>query len=230
MKIADFIKAEFQGWGKYERIIFPMVILLIIAVSLYVGDSKIALISAVCGISYTILAGKGKISCYFCGLSGTLCYAYLAFVNNLYGNLALYMLYYFPMQVLGIFKWKEHLKQDKQEIVKTRLAVRESFLYLVAALVISVVFGIGLKHTGDMTPFTDAFTTVFSVVGMMLTVRRCIEQWYVWFLVNGMSVSMWLKLWYAGTGCLAMVLMWLTYWVLSIYFLLVWRKELQKIQ
>ena len=227
MKIADFIKAEFQGWGKYERIIFPLVILLIIAVSLYVGDSKTALISAVCGISYTILAGKGKISCYFLGLPGTLCYAYLAFANSLYGNLALYMLYYFPMQVLGIFQWKKHLKIDKQEIVKTRLTTRESLLYMVVALVFSVVVGIGLKHTGDATPFADAFTSVFSVVGMMLTVRRCIEQWYVWFFVNGMSAIMWLKLWYTGAGCLAMVLMWLTYWVLSVYFLQQWRKEVQ---
>ena len=70
MSILNFVKAELSGWGKYERVLFPLEILLIIGISFYTGDSKIALVSAVCGISYTILAGKGKISCYLFGLCG----------------------------------------------------------------------------------------------------------------------------------------------------------------
>ena len=58
MKLREFIKSELSGWGKYERIIFPLVILLIIATSFILNDSKIALVSAICGISYTILAGR----------------------------------------------------------------------------------------------------------------------------------------------------------------------------
>ena len=64
----EFTKKELSGWGKYERIIFPLEILLIILISIYMNDNKVALVSAVCGICYTILAGKGKISCYFFGL------------------------------------------------------------------------------------------------------------------------------------------------------------------
>ena len=92
MNVVEFIRKEFCGWGKYERIIFPAEIIVIILLSLYMKDSKIALISAICGISYTILAGKGKISCYLFGLCGTLCYAYLSYKNNLFGNLCLYLL------------------------------------------------------------------------------------------------------------------------------------------
>lgn len=95
MNIKEFIRAELNGWGKYERYIFPLGIIFIICLSFYLKDSKIALISAICGISYTILAGKGKISCYLFGLTGTMCYAYLAYKNELFGNLYLYMLYYF---------------------------------------------------------------------------------------------------------------------------------------
>ena len=107
MKITEFIKKELSGWGKIERVVFPLEILLIIILSVLIGDSKIALVSAVCGISYSILAGKGKISCYIFGLSGTLCYAYLALKNNLFGNLAWYVLYYFPMEIIGIFRVNE---------------------------------------------------------------------------------------------------------------------------
>ena len=114
----EFIRKELSGWGKYERIIFPLGILAVIIISLFINDSKVALVSAICGISYTILAGKGKISCYIFGLTGTLCYSYISWKNGLYGNLALYLTYYFPMQIFGIFRWSKHLKKDSQEIVK----------------------------------------------------------------------------------------------------------------
>lgn len=230
MDIVEFVKGELSGWGKYERVLFPLEILLIILISFLIGDSKVALVSAVCGISYTILAGKGKISCYIFGLTGTMCYAYLAFQNALYGNLILYMFYYFPMQILGIFKWKKHLKRDTQEIVKTKLKPYERIIYTILAILFSIILSFVLKKTGDATPFIDAVTTVFSVLGLILTVKRCIEQWYVWFVVNVLSVFMWIEAYMNGSNCFATILMWATYVVLSVYFLFTWKKDLQSSQ
>lgn len=230
MDIVEFVKGELSGWGKYERVLFPLEILLIILMSFLIGDSKVALVSAVCGISYTILAGKGKISCYIFGLTGTMCYAYLAFQNALYGNLILYMFYYFPMQILGIFKWKKHLKRDTQEIVKTKLKPDERIIYTILAILFSIILSFVLKKTGDATPFIDAVTTVFSVLGLILTVKRCIEQWYVWFVVNVLSVFMWIEAYMNGSNCFATILMWATYVVLSVYFLFTWKKDLQSSQ
>lgn len=226
MGILDFIRKEFCGWGKYERIIFPLEILLIILISVYMKDSKIALISAICGISYSILAGKGKISCYFFGLCGTLCYAFIAFKNYFFGNLALYLLYYLPMQIAGIFKWKKHLKTDSQEIIKTKLSIRERIIYFSIAIICSVIMYIILDIWHDKSPFIDSVTSVLSVIGLILTVKRCIEQWYVWFIVNGLSVIMWIQAYMNGSNCFATILMWGTYFILSIYFLHTWKKEL----
>ena len=230
MNIVEFAKGELSGWGKYERVLFPSEILLIIVISFLIGDSKVALVSAVCGISYTILAGKGKISCYIFGLTGTLCYSYIAFQNALYGNLFIYMFYYFPMQILGIFKWKKHLKRDTQEIVKTKLKPDERIIYTILAILFSIILSFVLKKTGDATPFIDAVTTVFSVLGLILTVKRCIEQWYVWFVVNVLSVFMWIEAYMNGSNCFATILMWATYVVLSVYFLFTWKKDLQSSQ
>ena len=227
MNVVEFIRKEFCGWGKYERVVFPAGIVVIILLSLYMKDSKIALISAICGITYTILAGKGKISCYFFGLCGTLCYAFLSFKNNLFGNLCLYLLYYFPMQMFGIFKWKQHLKDDRQEIVKTKLSTKERVVYFVASLVFSFILYLVLKYVNDQSPMIDAVTSVFSIVGLLLTVKRCIEQWLVWFVVNGLSTIMWINAYLHGSNCFATVIMWATYFVLSIYFLHCWRKEIK---
>ena len=226
MDIKEFFKAEIKGWGKYEKMIFPLVILLIICISIYLKDSKIALISAICGISYTILAGKGKISCYLFGLTSTICYSYIAYKNTLYGNLCLNMLYYFPMQIIGIFQWKKHLQKETREIIKTKLPVKEFVYYMTAAIIISVLVGIILKFRGDLTPFIDSVTTVFSIAGLIFTIKRCIEQWYIWTLVNGLSVIMWIKAYLHGSNCFATILMWLTYFILGLYFLYAWKRKM----
>lgn len=227
MKLLEFIKKEFSGWGRIERFFFPLMILLIIVISILLKDSRVALVSAVCGISYTIFAGKGKISCYFFGLCGTLCYAFLAFKNNLFGNLALYLCYYFPMQILGIFKWQKHLKKDSNEIIKTKLSVKERIIYSVTCVGLTICVYFILEFLGDLSPIIDAITSVFSVIGLILTVKRCIEQWYIWFVVNGLSVVMWIDAYIKGSNCFATILMWSVYFILSIYFLYCWKKELK---
>ena len=226
MSILNFVKAELSGWGKYERVLFPLEILLIIGISFYTGDSKIALVSAVCGISYTILAGKGKISCYLFGLCGTMCYAYLAFVNAFFFFFFVYMFYYFPMQIVGIFKWRKHLKKDTQEIIKTSLSGRERVIFFGLAAVVSFLCALILRKLGDATPYVDSFATVFSVLGLLLTIKRCIEQWVIWFVVNALSVIMWVDAYMNGSNCLATVIMWMTYLVLAVYFWRAWRREM----
>ena len=229
MNLLEWIKEEFKNFGKYERFLFPFVIFLIIVISIVIGDNKIALVSAVCGISYTILAGKGKISCYFIGMIGTFCYSYLSFVNGFFGNLALYMLYYFPMEIVGIYKWRKHLKKEVREVIKTRLTNRERVFYFSIALILSLVVSFVLKVMGASKPFLDGTATVFSIIGQFLTVKRCIEQWYVWFFVNLISLIMWIYAYINGSNCLATILMWAVYLVLSVYFLQAWKKELAKI-
>lgn len=228
MNLAKYLKNEINGFCYLERVIFSSIIFLTIAISIYVQDSKIALISAICGISYTILAGKGKVSCYFIGMVGTVCYCYLSYKNGFWGNLLLYALYYFPMEIIGIFKWIKHLKKDKQEIIKTRLSNKDRVIYTLIAIIFSIIFGIILSFNGGKTPIIDSTTTVLSVIGQLLTVKRCIEQWYIWFIVNLLSLIMWIIAYINGSNCLATVIMWFVYWLLTFYFYYTWTKELKE--
>ena len=228
MKLIELIKEEFKNFGKYERFLFPLIILVIIITSIIIKDNKIALVSAVCGVSYTILAGKGRVSCYFIGMIGTFCYSYLAFINEFYGNLVLYMLYYLPMEIIGIFKWKKHLKKDVREIIKTKLNNKERFIYFTLMILISVIVSFVLRLMGDFNPYLDAMATIFSIFGQILTVKRCIEQWYIWFFVNLISLIMWIFAYINGSNCFATIIMWLVYLILSIYFLQAWKKDMKK--
>lgn len=228
MELTEFVKKELNGWKKIEIIGLFTVLTLILINAIIVKDNPIAVISAFCGILYTIIAGKGKISCYFFGLSGSWCYVWLSFLNALWGNMLLYLCYYIPMQILGIFKWKKHLKKDTKEIVKTRLSNKNRIILLFIGVLGSIITSIILHYFHDKSPIADGITTFLSVLGMYLTVRRAIEQWVIWMVVNGISALMWVNLVLHGTKTYSTVIMWVVYFVLAIYFYFEWKKVLNK--
>ena len=225
-----FIKMELHGWSFWEIFSLTVVFFIIGTNALLFDDSIAAVISALCGILYTFIAGKGKISCYFFGLLGSGFYVYLAFKNALYGNAILYAGYYIPMQIVGIVKWREHLKWKSQEIYKTSLGLDDSLQLLVFSLMgcAGAIFILKLLH--DPSPVIDGITTVLSLAGMYLTVRRCIEQWGVWIIVNTLSIMMWLKAALHGEKVYSTIVMWAVYFILGIYFYIKWHNELEKEQ
>ena len=230
MKITEFVKKELQSWTNIEIIGLIFIFILILINAFCFKDSPYAVINAICGILYTIIAGKGKISCYFFGLFGSLCYVQLAFNNSLWGNMLLYLCYYIPMQIIGIFKWKQHLKTDTSEIIKIRLTPSEKLKTVLIATFGCIITILILFRFNDKNPVIDGITAFLSILGMYLTVKRAIEQWIIWMIVNGLSLLMWMNLVIKGTQAYSTILMWFVYFILSIYFYVVWKKELQNSQ
>lgn len=225
VNIKKFIKAELNGWKKLEIIGLFVVFSIITINAIIVKDNVIAVISAFCGILYSTIAGKGKISCYFFGIAGTCCYSWLSFTNGLWGNLILYMCYYLPMQTIGIFSWSKHLN-NKYEIEKKQLSNPKRIIHFGIAFLLSILAIYILKIVNGSNPICDGITTVLSVFGMYFTVKRCIEQWFVWMIVNGLSAIMWLNLVLHGSKTYATFIMWVVYFILSIYFYIQWKKEI----
>lgn len=226
MKIKDFLLRELKGFSLFEKIFLSCVIIFLIGSSFVLNDSKIALISAICGVSYSFLAGKGKISCYFIGMLGTFCYCYIAYKNALYGNLALYAFYYFPMYIIGIINWSKNLNEKSGSIIKTYLSKKERLLYFPLMFFAAIILGFILSSFGGKTPFIDSIATVFSIFGQILTVKRCYEQWYVWIVVNILTLIMWIIAYLNGSNCFATIIMWLIYTFFAFYFLVKWKAEL----
>ena len=115
----------------------------------------------------------------------------------------------------------------KNEIVKTKLTNKERFLFFIIASILSFLLGLILIHFGDTKPFIDSVTTIFSILGMYLTVRRTIDQWIVWMLVNGLSLIMWLSIAMSGVKVYSTIIMWGVYFILAFYFYYRWKKEVK---
>ena len=130
------------------------------------------------------------------------------------------------MQLVGIFKWAKHIKKETGSIIKTSLTNKQRILYLLLLSFLTLVFACFLKMIGGANPLIDSTTTMFSIFGQLLTVKRCIEQWYVWIVVNFLSLIMWIVSYQNGSNCFATIIMWATYLFLAFYFLFQWKKEM----
>lgn len=228
MDLQGFLKREISGWKKGEVLTLVLIWSFIIINAFLTKDSLVAVISAICGITYTYIAGKGKVSCYLFGVTGSGFYCYLSFINALWGNLLLYALYYIPMQILGFWRWSKHINSKTSEIVKIKLSNFERLKTFMITILVSVIAIAVLKYFNDTHPVIDGITTIFSIAGMYLTVRRAIEQWIVWMIVNALSSIMWISIVMNGEKAYSTVIMWVTYFVLAIYFYAKWCKEIKE--
>ena len=220
-------KLHFGNWNRVEVITYICIMVFIITNAIIMHDAIAALISSICGISYLVLAGKGTPLCYIIGLIGAIFYCLITFQNHLFGHLSLYLFYYIPMQFLGFIQWKKNLQKDKAVIIKSRLTNKERLYYFFGA-VIAILITIKILYLlHDIHPILDGITTIFSLLGMYFTVKRCIEQWIAWMFVNGLSLLMWIFVVLSGTKAYSTLIMWVVYSFLAFYFYFVWNKELK---
>lgn len=227
IKIKRFLSGEFSNWKCWEVVYTLACTLMITAISISSGDAPLGIASAVTGTLYTMLAGKGKISCYIFGIFNSASYGYIAFSYKLYGDAILNWFWYLPMMFAGIIFWRRRMRDDHC-VIKSRLNGRERVIALICILAGIAVFAAVLYCFGGSQPVVDASTTVLSVAAMILTVKRCVEQWLGWMLVNCISVAMWLRVYLQNDNSIATLLWWLIMLITGIVFYIQWSMELKR--
>ena len=219
-----FLIEQFRGWRTTEVMWLAFSLTSIIALSIHWGDTALGMTAAATGMMYTVLAGKGKPSCFLFGLINTPLYAWIAFNAGYYGDFSL-NIYYFAMMFPGLTAWMRHRSASSEEgIVRARLTPSSRVLLCaICAIGILALWGILCLVNGNR-PFCDAVTNVLSIAAMLLTVRRAIEEWILWIIVDAVEVFMWWKSWYAGEGNISVLLMWLLFLANGIYLLSLWMR------
>ncbi|MBR2344170.1 MAG: nicotinamide mononucleotide transporter [Lentisphaeria bacterium] len=227
LNIISWLRRESAGWTPAETIYMLTCTAAITVISIRLGDDLMGIISAVTGTLYTMFAGKGKISCYFFGIINTVLYGYIAQKATLYGDMMLNWFIYLPMMFTGLIMWRS--KRDDQGCVcKTVLSRNSRILWLLVTAAGIAGYAFILTRMGDKQPVVDAATTVLSVTAMLLTLKRCVEQWLLWIAVNTLSVAMWLKVYLTSGNSIATLLWWIIMLITGIVFFIQWCMALQK--
>lgn len=224
----NFIKSELSGWKKWEVTWLLLACAIIAGLSIYWGDTMMGVISATTGVACVVCTGKGKLSAYVFGLINSILYAVIAYKARLYGETMLNAIYYVPMQFVGFYVWSKHMNADTKEVEKKHMSLYGRCMMVSCIIFCTYIYGILLRYLGDAMPFVDAFTTVSSVIAMIISVKMFAEQWWIWVAVDVFSVYMWWCDFSSGSDNLATLLMWIVYLGNAIIMLVKWEKESRK--
>ncbi|ABN53976.1 MAG TPA: nicotinamide riboside transporter PnuC [Hungateiclostridium thermocellum] len=224
-KIAAFIKDELSGWKLWEILWITTATMTILSLSIYLNESLIGIIMAISGVICVVLTGKGKLSSYVFGMVNTLLYAYIAYGAKYYGDVMLNLLYYAPMNVVGWVMWNKHMSVETKEVEKKRMKNSEIIVVFLGSALGIFLYGLILKKIGGSLPFVDALTTVLSIVAQILCVKRYMEQWVLWIIIDVVSVYMWAMAFVNGGESVATLIMWGIYMLNAIFMFVKWYRE-----
>ena len=147
------------------------------------------------GLLYLILEIRENHWMWVVGSIMPLLYIFVLFDKGLYADCGMEV-YYFLAGIYGLLYWLRHrtgqgATQRPLPISVTPTRLRLPLLLL--ALLLWVLLALFLLHATDSTvPWLDALTTALSIIGLWMLSRKYIEQWWVWFIVDAISVGLYL--------------------------------------
>ena len=222
-----FLKREFSGWSIFEVLWTVFVCLTITALAVFWNDTVWGIISAVTGVLYVIFTGKGKILAFGFGIVNCVLYSAISYGAQLYGETILNVFYYLPMMFVGICAWNKNMDQETRQVKKRHMTNMGRLLLCLGIGTATFMGGKLLKSLGDAMPYIDSFTTVASVIAMIVSVKRYGEQWWIWLAVNSVSIYMWWQNFAQGNDNMATLIMWVVYLINGVFILVKWERELK---
>ncbi|NLU39116.1 MAG: nicotinamide mononucleotide transporter [Bacteroidales bacterium] len=224
-KIKEFVKNELSGWKLWEILWISISTLTILILSIYWKERLVGIISAITGVICVVMTGKGKVSSYIFGLVNTVLYAYIAYGAKYYGEVMLNLLYFVPMNVVGWVMWNKHINEETKEVEKKKMKGKWRIFVLAISAIGVLVYGLFLKRMGGNLPYTDSLTAVLSIVAQILCVKRFMEQWALWIIIDIVTVIMWIMAFFNGGESVATLIMWNVYLLNAVFMFIKWNRE-----
>lgn len=210
------------GWSVYELVWLGLFCGMAVVLTVIMENSLFGFTVFLTGVLCVLLAAKGHIWTYVFGMYNTFGYAYLSYVNGLFGELMLNVLFFVPMNVVGFMMWRNH--RQGGTVAMRRMSGAGLGLVLLGCALVSAALGFGLSFIPEQnSAYIDALTTVLSVAATILMVRRFKEQWVLYIVLNLFTVLLWVIRMLDGSpdGGL-MIVMWSAYLINAIYGYYTW--------
>lgn len=144
------------------------------------------------------------------GTIGVIGLGYVFFNAGLFGSMVLSLFFFLPMQIYGFYLWNKGVEIQN---------FTDSWNWKqIATILASVAFAIFLAVL-TQTPTLDLAILIFSVIGQVLMAQKKTECWYMWMLVNLISIPT-----YYIAGLPSLAVQYGLFLTNSIYGFYLWRK------
>lgn len=135
-----------------------------------------------------LLAARNSVHTWWTGIVGCLLFAVLFFQAKLYADMTL-QVFFVATSAWGWWQWTGGPHHPARPI--RRAAPRSLLLLLVCGAVGALAYG-GLlwRWTDAYAPFLDSLVLGFSIVAQLLLMKRQVQTWWFWLLVNLLAVPL----------------------------------------
>ena len=148
-------------------------------------------VAVLLAVAYLLLAIRQNILCWIAAFCSSLIYLWIFFNARLYMESVL-QIFYAAMAIYGWYQWRyggaEH---HGIRIITWRIATHA--VVIGSILISTAIFGWALSATEAAFPYLDSFTTVAAVVTTYMVARKVLENWGYWFVIDGLSVYLYIS-------------------------------------
>ncbi len=188
--------------------------------------SVLEIVAAICGLIAVALTIARHVWCWPVGLVQVLLYTKVFYDAQLYSQ-TLLQIVFAVLQVHGWWQWRMSLRDPSaaastDKVVVERLAGTKFAQFVAAGGILSVVLGgLMLTLTSAKWAMADAFIAGYSLVAQWLLIQRKLENWYLWILVNVLTIIVcWAQaLW-------PTVVLYVVFLAMAVHGLGVWKRNL----
>lgn len=142
------------------------------------------------------LAGRNNIHTWWTGIAACTLYGILFFGAQLYADVTL-QIFFVITGLIGWYSWANvkggTIFSDwfKPGVEISRVKPTSFAIMVVTAVAVALGYGLLLHtFTDAFSPMIDSLVLTFSVVAQLLLMRRKIETWPLWIVVNTLAVPL----------------------------------------
>ena len=170
-----------------------------------------------------LLAGRNSIHTWWTGIIGCILFAILFYTTQLYADVVL-QIFFLITSAAGWWAWLHGAQGEPLPI--TRSATRQLVIVIPAGVLAAAIYGALLFHFTDAyAPYVDSAVLVFSVIAQILLMRRKLENWLFWLVVNSIAVPL-----YASRGLTLTAGLYAVYWLNALISWQRWRRQIISIR
>lgn len=157
----------------------------------FLRNSLLELTAVVFAIAYLILAVKENALCWYAAGISTLIFLVIFWDVNLYMESGL-QIYYLAMAAFGRYQWRgtNHASANLQV---SMWSMQQHLIALAVIALLTFTSGYLLNSGTDaQLPYLDSFTTWASVITTFMVVRKVLENWIYWLVIDAVSIYLYL--------------------------------------
>lgn len=170
---------------------------------MFLGTSYLEWAAVIMTASCIFLAGRNNIHTWWTGIVACILYGALFYDAKLYADVTL-QAFFIGTSIIGWKSWMSTTNKitvqtskgnvdifDSKEVPITKASAVSMIAYIGVALCAAALYGAILhKFTDAYAPWIDSMVLTLSVVAQLLLMRRQVQNWPVWIIVNTLSVPL----------------------------------------